>query len=33
MISDDKYFLYTCEIRINNNRNEKDYAFVNDNLY
>ena len=33
MISDDTLFLSTCGIGINNNRNEKDIAIVNDNLY
>ena len=32
MKSDDKYFLSFCGIRINNNRNQKDMAIVNDNF-
>ena len=33
MISDDEYFLETNGITINNNRNEKDFAYISDNLY
>ena len=33
MISDDEYFLETNGITINNNRNDKDFAYISDNLY
>ncbi len=33
MISNDTYFLLTNEIRIMNNRNDKDIAYVDDMCY
>ena len=33
MCSDDEDFLYTQGIRIYNDRNEKDIAYVGDNLF
>ena len=33
MHSDDEWFLYTQGIRIYNDRNQKDIAYVDDNIF